>query len=197
VDEDEAVEIVGNAEFVAAGRAAQCRSIVKLKLAPEGSAHLPLRTGLKIYTEGIDTDEAARIGTIVSTPAAADLAIIRARTPFEPLGEGFEAMFHQGSLEFHEEEKQRILQICETVPTIFDIHLERAAIFPEIAEAAATVTANFGASSAALVDVLLQPELSTGRLPMELPRSTAAILASKSDVPYDTENPVFTFGAGL
>ena len=36
-----------------------------------------------------------------------------------------------------------------------------------------------------------------GKLPFDLPRSMAAVEASKEDVPFDTENPVFKFGHGL
>ncbi|MCX4870058.1 hypothetical protein OG298_02695 [Streptomyces sp. NBC_01005] len=36
-----------------------------------------------------------------------------------------------------------------------------------------------------------------GRLPYELPRSMAAVEASRSDVPHDTADPVSPFGADL
>jgi hypothetical protein len=39
-----------------------------------------------------------------------------------------------------------------------------------------------------------QPE---GSLPFDLPRSMAAVEASRSDVPFDTADPVFRFGHGL
>jgi beta-glucosidase len=39
-----------------------------------------------------------------------------------------------------------------------------------------------------------QPE---GSLPTDLPRSMAAVEASRSDVPFDTAGPVFKFGHGL
>ncbi len=47
------------------------------------------------------------------------------------------------------------------------------------------------------IDVLHNPRLAKGRLPIELPSSTAAVLASKSDVPYDTVAPLFAYGFGL
>ena len=197
VDEDEAARIIGSPEFVGAGEAAQRAAIVRLKAADAGAARLPLARGLKVYVEGFAEGAAERLGQLVANPEDADVAIIRAKTPYEPRGEGFELMFHQGSLEFAEAERERILAICNTVPTIFDIHIDRAAIFPEIAEAAAAVLANFGASADALIDVLFDPTLAKGRLPLELPRSMAAVEASKEDVPFDTENPVFKFGAGL
>jgi beta-glucosidase len=158
---------------------------------------LPLAAGLKIYVEGLDAEKASAIGQIVASPEEADLAIIRKNVHFDPRPGGFEAIFHAGSLAYPAEEVARIVEICQTVPTIFDIYLDRAAVFPEIAEAAAAVTANFGSSPNAFMDVLKNPRLAKGRLPIELPSSLEAILASKSDVPYDTEAPTFAYGAGL
>ncbi len=156
-----------------------------------------LTRGLKIYFEGIDAEQVASLGEIVATPSEADVAVIRKHAHFDPRPGGFEALFHAGSLEFPADEVERIVEICHQVPTIFDIYLDRAAVFPEIANAAAAVTANFGSSPKAFIDVLKTPSLAKGRLPIELPSSTAAILASKSDVPYDTEAPTFAYGSGL
>jgi beta-glucosidase len=197
VDEAVADAIVGKPEFLAAGEAAQRASFVLLKLAGEGAAQLPLAAGLKIYVEGLDVDKAGRLGQVVGNPAEADLAIIRKNAHFDPRPGGFEALFHAGSLEYPADEVARIVEICKTVPTIFDIYLDRAAVFPEIAEAAAVVTANFGSNPNAFMDVLQNPKLAKGRLPIELPSSLNAILASKSDVPYDTASPTFAYGAGL
>jgi beta-glucosidase len=36
-----------------------------------------------------------------------------------------------------------------------------------------------------------------GHLPFEIPRSMDAVRASRSDVPFDTEDPLFRFGHGL
>ncbi|WP_402468156.1 hypothetical protein [Isoptericola aurantiacus] len=36
-----------------------------------------------------------------------------------------------------------------------------------------------------------------GRLPFDLPRSTAAVEASREDVPFDTIDPLFRCGHGL
>lgn len=197
VDEAGANLIVGKDEFLAAGEAAQRASFVLLKLAETGAAQLPLARGLKIYVEGIDAEQVASLGEIVATPSEADVAVIRKHAHFDPRPGGFEALFHAGSLEFPADEVERIVEICHQVPTIFDIYLDRAAVFPEIANAAAAVTANFGSSPKAFIDVLKTPSLAKGRLPIELPSSTAAILASKSDVPYDTEAPTFAYGSGL
>ena len=36
-----------------------------------------------------------------------------------------------------------------------------------------------------------------GKLPFDVPRSMAAVAASRPDVPFDTQDPLFRFGPGL
>jgi beta-glucosidase len=52
-------------------------------------------------------------------------------------------------------------------------------------------------SSEALLDVLTGAAVAQGRLPFDVPRSMAAAEASRPDVPFDTEDPLFRFGHGL
>ncbi|WKK71269.1 glycoside hydrolase family 3 N-terminal domain-containing protein [Rathayibacter oskolensis] len=56
---------------------------------------------------------------------------------------------------------------------------------------------DFGASGAALLDVVFGMSEARGRLPMDLPRSMAAAEARRPDVPFDTADPLFRFGHGL
>jgi beta-glucosidase len=106
-------------------------------------------------------------------------------------------MFHSGDLDFKAEELERILGILRQVPTIVDIYLDRPAVIPEIAEQSAALLANFGASDAALLDVLSGRVAPRGTLPFELPSSMDAVRKQHSDVPSDSENPVFPYGHGL
>ncbi|MFG2995977.1 glycoside hydrolase family 3 C-terminal domain-containing protein [Streptomyces sp. NPDC048340] len=194
VDPDEAAETVGRADFAALGAAAQRRSLTVLT---NTGATLPLTGRPKLYVEGVDAAVAAAYGQPVSEPAAADLAVLRLRTPHEPRENLFESFFHSGSLAFAEPELTRILALLDAVPTVVCINLERAAVIPEIAERAAALIADYGASDAALLDVAFGRAVAEGRLPFELPRSMAAVEASRPDVPNDTENPVFPHGHGL
>lgn len=197
VDEDHAVATIGRADFVAAGERVQREAIVHLSNAAEGVASVPIRAGLRIYAEGIDPKAIESIGTLVARPEDADLAILRLRAPFDARPGRFESMFHAGSLDFATEERDRILQICQTVATIVDVYLDRPAVITEIAAAAASLTVNFGAADDALLDVLTGRASARGRLPFDLPSSMDAVRASRSDVPFDTLNPVFRFGDGL
>ena len=96
-----------------------------------------------------------------------------------------------------EPELSRLLAILGKVPTIVDIYLERPAAIPEIAGASTALLANLGVSDAVLLDVIFSAFHPTGKLPFELPSSMSAVRAQKEDVPYDSENPLFAFGAGL
>jgi beta-glucosidase len=129
-----------------------------------------------------------------SGPAA---LLIRLNAPYEPRPGGFESFFHAGSLEFPAAQRDRIVAICKKVPTIIVLFLDRPAIVPEIAHAAAALLVEFGAQDDAVVDVLLGRAQARGRLPFDLPSSTRAVTESRSDVPYDTADPLFRFGDGI
>ncbi|MCY3798784.1 MAG: glycoside hydrolase family 3 C-terminal domain-containing protein [Chloroflexi bacterium] len=194
LDEEAAERIAGNPAFRAAGDLAQRRSIVLLK----NTGLLPLRKRPKLYTENVDADVAAQYGNLVDEPSASDCAILRLRTPFEPRDSYFlEEHFHAGSLAFDEAEIRRVQAIAAQTPTIIDIYLERPAVMPELADAAAGLVANFGASDAALLDVLFGRFKPSANLPFELPSSMAAVRAQKPDLPHDSDDPLFPYGFGL
>jgi beta-glucosidase len=196
LDVDHAERTVGKAEFVAAGELAQRRSIVLLKNG-NGVPALPLTGRPKLYVENIAPAVAAAFGDVVATPEEADIAILRIGTPYEPR-EGFlESFFHAGDLDFKGEARQHILDVLSKVPTVVDIYLERPAVIPEIAAGAAALLGNFGASDAAVLDVIFGRFAPQGRLPFELPSSMDAVRAQKEDLPCDSENPLFPIGFGL
>jgi beta-glucosidase len=191
--------VVGSAPFRAAGEQAQRRSVVLLKNGntPAGPA-LPLSGRPRIYVENIDPAVAATYGAVVQTPDAADLAILRLKAPYEQReGNFLERLFHAGDLDFKEPEKSYILGVLASVPTVVDIYLDRAAVIPEIAAGAAALLADFGASDAAVLDIIFGRNAPSGRLPFELPSSMEAVRRQKPDVPYDSANPLFPFGHGL
>jgi beta-glucosidase len=198
VDPDVAEQITGNDAFRKAGEIAQRKSIVLLKNAetPDGTT-LPLRGKPRIYVENLDPEVAREYGQVVDSVQDADLAILRLSAPYEPR-EGFlESMFHAGDLTFQAEEKARILNILAQVPTIVDIFLDRPAVIPEIAAQSAGLLANFGASDAALLDVIFGRFAPTGKLPLEMPSSMEAVRRQREDLPYDSVGPLFPFGHGL
>ncbi|WP_127819070.1 glycoside hydrolase family 3 protein [Microbacterium sp. CPCC 204701] len=207
VDADAADAIVGSTEFRAAGEAAQRAAITILANRAAGGPAaqtaeaprpvLPFTAGVKLYVEGITAEAAAAYGAVVSTPAEADIAVIRLQAPFEQRGEGFESFFHAGSLEFPADVVAHVREVSAVVPTVVDVFLDRPAILEPIVAAAHAVVANWGASPAALLDVLTGTAEAKGRLPFDIPRSMSAVEASRPDVPFDTADPLFRFGHGL
>jgi beta-glucosidase len=165
---------------------------------PDGGRVLPLQGRPRLYLEHVARDVAARYGEIVARPDEADVAIVRASSPFEPRGGLFERIFHAGGdLDFAAEEKARILAIMAAVPAVFCITLERPTVMPEILEHSAAVLADFGASDDAVLDVVFGRFSPTAHLPFELPSSMEAVRQQKPDVPHDSEHPLFPLGFGL
>ncbi len=87
--------------------------------------------------------------------------------------------------------------LIRSTPSIVDIYLDRPAVIPEISEAAKGLLADFGASDAAVLDVIFGKAKPEGKLPIELPSSMEAVRAQKEDVPYDSKQPLYKFGWGL
>lgn len=197
VDETKATAIIGKPAFIQAGEASQRRAITLLK---NEAKTLPLKqSSLKIYVRNVDPKIAAQYGTVVNRPQDADIAILRLNTPAYPVKTDIPIamMFHHGDLDFKGIEKDSILQLLNTVPTIVDIYLDRAAVIPEISAKAKALIANFGASDAAVLDVIFGKYKPGGHLPIELPSSMEAVHNQKEDVPYDSKQPLYKFGFGL
>ncbi|HVM89989.1 MAG TPA: glycoside hydrolase family 3 N-terminal domain-containing protein [Puia sp.] len=197
IDEAKALETIGKPEFAKAAEESQRRAMTLLK---NENNILPLKQGqLKIYVKNVDLKVAAQYGTVVDKPENADIAIIRLNTPFVPVETPImmARMFHHGDLDFKEPLKDSILQILSKVPTIVDIYLDRPAVIPEISAKAKGLFADFGASDAAVLDVIFGKYKPGGHLPVELPSSMEAVRNQKEDVPYDSKDPLYKFGFGL
>lgn len=199
VEVEAAAQLVGNSHFQAAGELAQRKAIVLLMNgAISSSPTLPLNGRPKLYVENLAPTVANTYGEVVQDLAEADLAILRLTTPWEPReGNLLERMFHAGDLDFKEPEKRRLLAILAQVPTIVVIHLDRPAVIPELAQNCVALLGEFGASDAAILDVLWGRFNPTGKLPFELPSSMEAVRQQKADLPYDSAQPLFAFGFGL
>jgi beta-glucosidase len=198
VDADRAETVIGNAEFREAGLAAQRQSLTLLTNTrrAEGPV-LPLKRSIAVYAEGLDLAVLADYATVASDPAHADVAILRVKAPYEPRAGSISQYFRAGSLEFSASELNRLRTVCDAVPTVIDIYLDRPAVIGPLVQSAAAVIANYGASDVAVLDVLFGAEQPNGRLPFDIPRSIRSVVESKTDVPFDTVDPLFRFGHGL
>lgn len=195
VDETQVAQVMGNPVAVAAGLESQKRAMTLLKNA---DGVLPLSGRPRIYVKHIDPAVAGQYAEVVTTPEAADLAIMRLETPWIPVetDNPFARGFHHGDLDFKEPTKSEILTLLHTVPTIVVIYLDRPAVIPEISAAAQALLADFGASDEVVLDVIFGKAKPEGRLPFELPSSMEAVRKQKPDAPYDSENPLYPFGFG-
>lgn len=195
---EKAAQMAHNTHFRALGRDVQERSFTMLTNKNDILPLSPSNLTKGVYAENIDPEVLEARGLkVVPNPEEASVALLRLQTPYRERGTLFEKLFHAGSLEFTSEEKQRHAKIFATVPTIVDIKLERPAAIPEIAEHAAALFGSYGSTSEAFLNVVLGDASPEGALPFDLPRSDAAVKASREDTPFDTKDPVFKFGHGL
>jgi beta-glucosidase len=193
VDADAADHIAGGPGLRAAGLEAQSRAVTVLT----NDGLLPLSRGTRIYAPGFDAAEVAAYGQVVDDPRDAQVALIRMPAPYEPRSGPLENYFHAGRLDYSESELAPVLALAAAIPTIITIFLERPAVIPELARAAAALIADFGARDSAVLRVVFGDVAPGGRLPFELPRSVAEVAKQRSDVPRDTADPLFSFGHGL
>ena len=194
VDPEQAERLCGSREFRSAGERAQRRSAVLVT----NDGTLPLAGRPRLYLDGLSAEAAGAFGDVVELPEDADVAVVRRNAPFEPrTGTFIESVFHAGDLDFKEPELKPLLELAARVPTVLVLHLERAAVIPELLEACAAVVAVFGSSDEAVLDVLFARSEPEGRLPFQLPSSMATVRAQKPDVPGDSQDALFGFGHGL
>lgn len=198
VDESAAVALVGSEESRRRGHQAQASSVVLLH---DDAGVLPLRTTrgtTKIYAEGLPAEVVAQLGEPATTPAEADVALLRIGAPFQPRDDLFlESWFHQGDLEFPPGLAHRLARIRAACPLILDVDLDRAAVLTDIAGECDALTGSFGVSGAAWADAITGVILARGRLPIDLPRSMAAVREAPEDVPGGTSDPLYSYGHGL
>ncbi|MCB0059541.1 MAG: glycoside hydrolase family 3 C-terminal domain-containing protein, partial [Caldilineaceae bacterium] len=196
VDETQVGAVMGHPDSVAAGFDSQRRAITVLK---NGGGLLPVAGRPKIFVKNVDAAVAAEYGDVVATPDAADVAILRVDTPWVPVESDnpFARGFHHGDLDFKGEALAEILALLEAMPAIVVIYLDRPAVIPEISAAAQALLADYGASDVAVLDVIFGRARAEGRLPFELPSSMDAVRRQHADVPHDSKNPLYPFGAGL
>lgn len=198
VDVEAADARIGTAAAREAGFAAQ---VAAQTLLVNGSdaARLPLSGQPRLYVEGAEPETFAGWAHIVESPHDADVVIVRTATPWEQRGEpgDVEALFHAGSLAFHDDELDHLRELAAMAPLIVDVSLDRPAILEPVVRIASTIIVNFGACDEAFVQVLFGAGEPRGRLPFDIPSSMAQVEASLPDVPGDTPDPTFRMGDGL
>jgi beta-glucosidase len=138
---------------------------------------------------------------VVTNPAQADLAIIRAPAPYESEHPNyfFGSIQHEGRLAFTEKDAAyaELLRVSPMVPTVFLTTLERPLILTNVRPHATALLGDFGIEDEPLLALITGNVSPEGRLPFELPSSAEAVKRQKSDLPHDSHSPLFPFGLGL
>ena len=206
VDEAKAATIARRQDFAREGQAAQSRAVVLLENKQVGSAAKPLLPispkGKKIYLYGVSAKAAEAAGfAVVTDPAQADLAIIRAPAPYESEHPNFffGSRQHEGRLAFTEKDAAyaELIRVGPVVPTVFLTTLERPLILTNVRAYATALLGDFGISDDPLLALITGRVSPSGHLPFELPSSVEAVRQQKSDLPRDSQSPLFPFGFGL
>jgi len=108
-----------------------------------------------------------------------------------------ERLIPQGKLDFHEEEKNEILERTNLKPTITVLTITRPTVAPEINAASKAVIADFESQDEVILELIYGKFNPTGKLPIEIPSSVEAVENQLEDVPYDSKNLLYKFGHGL
>ena len=91
--------------------------------------------------------------------------------------------------------KNRIMEIQKTVPTITFINFSSPWLIQEIEPNAAAVIGTFGVKTEALIDVIRGKFNPTGKLPLTIPAGPDALAIDKVDVPGFDETPSYVYQA--
>lgn len=188
-------KILRNERFLAKAKEAQRRSLTLLK---NENATLPLDKSNKVYLQGFNEELRFEGVAVVDNPKDADFVILKLNTPFEPSsGSILERFFKQGRLDFPEEEKDELLKLIKTKPTITVLTIDRPPVVPEINKASTAVIADFFSSEEIILKMIFGEFGPSGKLPLEIPSSMQAVEKQLEDVPYDSQKPLYPFGHGL
>jgi beta-glucosidase len=194
---EEDLKVFENEEFKAKGKEAQRKSLVLLK---NEADILPLSLNIKVYAQGINPQALLPYATVVDTPEEADVIVLKFGTPFTPVENPkffLERIFHQGRLDFPEAEKNELLSLIKSKPTISILTMKRPAVIPEINAATKGLIVDFECQDEILAELIFGKFKPSGKLPIEIPSSLKAVEEQLEDVPHDSKNPLYKFGFGL
>lgn len=198
VDPEAAARIVGAPDIRREAERVQATAQVLLK---NDGGLLPLRAGTRVYLSGIDGAAARAHGlTVVDDPAQADVALVRAATPYEtphPF-HFFGSRQHEGRLDLRPGDKDHdaVVRLARIKPVVMAIFPDRPAVLTRVAGSARAIIGNFGIGDDALLAAVTGAIPPRGRLPFELPRSMEAVRRQNPADPDDSGEPLYAFGAG-
>lgn len=195
--EDSALAVFDNQAYKEKGREAQRKSLVLLK---NEDNILPLQQNIKVYAQNLDSAAIAGYATVVEDPAAADVILFKFDTPHTPVENPkffLERMFLQGRLDFPADKKKEMLALIKTKPTVSVFTLHRPAVIPAINAASQALIVDFDCEDGIIAELIFGKFKPTGKMPVEMPSSVQAVEDQFEDVPHDSKDPLYPFGAGL
>jgi len=202
VDENKIKDRVNTKKSIEAGLDAQRKSIVLL----ENNGALPLKKGMKIFVDGLDSNIAKDFGVLVKDPSDADVIIMYIHTVFNGNQESglnrvfdnfLSTLFPNGDLNFNSEIHTRIENYSKDKELIVVVDLNRPAILEDIKKLSSSLIGTFGVSDQIMFEGIFGEFSPTGKLPFEIPSSMESVLNQKEDVPDDSLNPTYEMGYGI
>ena len=202
VDENKINDRVNTKKNIEAGLEAQRKSIVLL----ENNGALPLKKGMKIFVDGLDSNIAKDFGVLVKDPSDADVIIMYIHTVFNGNQESglnrvfdnfLSTLFPNGDLNFNSEIHTRIENYSKDKELIVVVDLNRPAILEDIKKLSSSLIGTFGVSDRIMFEGIFGEFSPTGKLPFEIPSSMESVLNQKEDVPDDSLNPTYEMGYGI
>ena len=195
--EEENLDVFENETYREKGKEAQRKSLVLLK---NEANILPLKQNIKVFPKGIKPEVLEDYATVVETPEEADVIVLKFGTPFTPVKDPkyfLQRIFLEGRLDFPKAEKQEMLALINQKPTVSIFTLNRPAVIPEINAASKALIVDFECQDDILAELIFGKFKPTGKLPVEMPSSVEAVEAQLEDVPHDSKNPLYPYGAGI
>ena len=214
VDPEKAAQVLQSAENEAFGL--ECQRVSNVLLTNDGT--LPAKEGVKMFVDGIAPEVAAEYGTVVNTPAEADIILYRTtsspdrrggfgpppapqkgkRKAQAPMMDPFSP--REVNIDFPAEKLDHLKKLVATgKPVVADINPTGSSlvITPELKALPQAMILSFDPTDAAVLDVIFGRYSPKSKLPFEIPSSMDAVKAQKEDVPFDSPDPSFPFGYGL
>jgi len=202
VDENKIKDRVNTKKSIEAGLDAQRKSIVLL----ENNGALPLKKGMKIFVDGLDSNIAKDFGVLVKDPSDADVIIMYIHTVFNGNQESglnrvfdnfLSTLFPNGDLNFNSEIHTRVENYSKDKELIVVVDLNRPAILEDIKKLSSSLIGTFGVSDRIMFEGIFGEFSPTGKLPFEIPSSMESVLNQKEDMPDDSLNPTYEMGYGI
>ena len=202
VDENKINDRVNTKKNIEAGLEAQRKSIVLL----ENNGALPLKKGMKIFVDGLDSNIAKDFGVLVKDPSDADVIIMYIHTVFNGNQESglnrvfdnfLSTLFPNGDLNFNSEIHTRVENYSKDKELIVVVDLNRPAILEDIKKLSSSLIGTFGVSDRIMFEGIFGEFSPTGKLPFEIPSSMESVLNQKEDMPDDSLNPTYEMGYGI